>query len=212
MLSRFIKLHPKTYQRLARLRREAEQEGAYRVATRLHAVLLNADGYSSGCIAEILKVPRSKASEWLAHYETHGEGGLLEGQRSGRPAYLSEAQRTELGDIIESGPVSYGLDSGVWTSPMIGRVVEDEFGIAYHPGHVRKLLKAIGFSLQRPRRLLALADVALQTRWRRRIYPNIKKKPGPKDAHSSLQTKQVSGKIQPSTQHGRVSGASRKCR
>jgi transposase len=177
MLPRLIQLHPKTYQRLARLRREAESDGAYRVAKRLHAVLLNADGHSSGRIAEILKAPRSRASEWLANYETHGEEALLEGQRSGRPARLSPSQRTELGDIIESGPVAYGLDSGVWTSPMIGRVVEDEFGIAYHPGHVRKLLTAIGFSLQRPRRLLARADAALQARWRRRTYPNIKKKP-----------------------------------
>jgi hypothetical protein len=49
-----IQLHPKTYQRLVRLRREAERDGAYRVAKRLHAVLLNADGRSSGRIAEIL--------------------------------------------------------------------------------------------------------------------------------------------------------------
>lgn len=212
MLPRLIQLHPKTYQRLARLRREAEKDGAYRVAKRLHAVLLNADGYSSGHIAEILKAPRSKASEWLANYDMYGEEGLLEGQRSGRPAHLSKAQRTELGDIIESGPVAYGLDSGVWTSPMIGRVVEDEFGVAYHPGHVRKLLTAIGFSVQRPRRLLALANAALQARWRRRIYPNIKKKPMKKSAHSSLQTRPASGKTLPSTRLGRVSDVSRKSR
>ncbi len=48
---------PKTYQRLARLRREAEKDGAYRVAKRLHAVLLNADGHSSGRIAHILRLP-----------------------------------------------------------------------------------------------------------------------------------------------------------
>lgn len=212
MLPRLLRLHPKTYQRLARLRREAERDGAYRVAKRLHAVLLNADGYSSGRIAEILKAPRSKASEWLANYDTHGEDGLLEGQRSGRPARLSEAQRTALGDIIESGPVAYGLDSGVWTSPMIGRVVEDEFGVVFHPGHVRKLLAAIGFSVQRPRRLLARADATAQARWRRRTYPNIKKKPKQKGVSSSLPTRPASGKTRPSTRPGRGSAASRKSR
>ena len=174
MFIRLIRLHPQTYQRLARLRKEAERAGAYRVAKRLHAVLLNADGHSSGRIAEILKASRSKTSEWLANYDTHGEEGLLEGQRSGRPARLSEAQRTALGDIIESGTVAYGIDSGVWTSPMIGRVIEDEFGVMFHPGHVRKLLAAIGFSVQRPRRFLARADAIAQARWRRRTYPNIK--------------------------------------
>jgi transposase len=212
MLPRLIRLHPKTYQRLVRLRSEAEKDGAYRVAKRLHAVLLNADGHSSGSIANILKAPRSKASEWLANYETHGEEGLLEGQRSGRPANLSPTQRIELGDIIESGPVAYGLDSGVWTSRMIGRVIQDEFSVEYHPGHVWKLLTAIGFSVQRPRRLLARADATLQARWRRRTYPNIKKKPSKKVAHSSLQTRPASGKTRLSTRPGRVSDASRKSR
>ena len=57
------------------------------------------------------------------------------------------------------------------------RVIEEEFGVQYHPGHVRKLLHGWGFSVQRPRRVLARADVAAQDRWRRRIYPHLKKKP-----------------------------------
>ena len=89
-----IQLDPKTYQRLVRLRREAERDGAYRVAKRLQAVLLNADGRSSVRIAEILQAPRSKVPEWLANYDRHGEEGLLMGQCLGRPARLSEAQRT----------------------------------------------------------------------------------------------------------------------
>ena len=89
-----IQLHPKTYQRLVRLRREAERDGAYREAERLHAVLLNADRRSSVRIAEILQAPRSKVPEWLANYDRHGGEGLLMGQCLGRPARLSEAQRT----------------------------------------------------------------------------------------------------------------------
>ncbi len=212
MLARLLQLHPKTYQRLARLRREAERDGAYRVAKRLHAVLLNADGHSSGRIAQILKAPRSKASEWLANYESHGEEALLEGQRSGRPARLTPAQRTALGDIIESGPVAYGLDSGVWTSPMIGRVIADEFGEVFHPGHIRKLLTAIGFSVQRPKRLLARADPDAQARWRRRTYPNIKKKPERRDARSSSPTRPASGRTRRSMRLGLGSDVSRKSR
>jgi hypothetical protein len=34
-----------------------------------------------------------------------------------------------------------------------------------------------GFSVQRPRRVLARADTAAQDRWRRRLYPALKKKP-----------------------------------
>ena len=177
MLPRILRLHPGTYQRLLRLSKEAERDGAYRVAKRLQAVLLNSQGRTSGELAEILQAPRSKVSEWLARYQAHGVEGLLEGQRSGRPAELTARQRQQLGDILDSGPVAYGLDMGVWTSPMIAWVIEEEFGVHYHPAHVRKLLDGMGFSVQRPKRVLARADRAQQDRWHRRIYPNLKKKP-----------------------------------
>jgi transposase len=177
MVPRLLRLHPKSYSRLVRLSKEAEQDGAYRVAKRLQAVVLNAEGRTSGELAGILKAPRSKVSEWLSRYQAYGVDGLLEGYRSGRPPQLSEPQRKQLGDILDSGPVAYGLDSGVWTSPMIAWVIEEEFGVTYHPGHVRKFLHGLGFSMQRPRRLLARADARQQDRWHRHIYPNLKKKP-----------------------------------
>jgi transposase len=162
------------------LSKEAERDGAYRVAKRLQAVVLNSEGHTSGDLAGILKAPRSKVSEWLLRYQGYGIEGLLEGYRSGRPSVLTEQQREQLGDILDSGPVAYGLDTGIWTSPMIGWVIEEEFGVAYHPGHVRKLLHGLDFSVQRPRRVLARADAGEQDRWHRRTYPHLKKKPKPK--------------------------------
>ena len=40
---------------------------------------------------------------------------------------------------------------------------------------LRKLLKDLGFSVQRPRKLLARADPNLQDRWQRYTYPRLKK-------------------------------------
>ena len=82
-------LHFRTRSKLTRLKRDAEHEGAFRVAKRLHAVLLNAEDYTSGTIARILDAPLSKVSEWLRNYERYGYEGLLEGHRSGRPPELS---------------------------------------------------------------------------------------------------------------------------
>jgi transposase len=177
MLPRLLRLHPSTYKKLIRLGKEAERDGAYRVAKRLRAVVLNSEGQTSGKLAKILQAPRSKVSEWLQRYQAEGVEGLLEGYRSGRPSELTEEQQQQLGDILDSGPVAYGLDNGIWTSPMIAWMIEEEFGVQYHPGHVRRLLHAWGFSVQRPRRVLARADKAAQDRWHRRIYPALKKKP-----------------------------------
>ena len=79
MLPRLLHLHPATCRRLTRLSKEAERDGAYRVAKRLQAVILNAEGRTSGELASVLKAPRSKISEWLAQYQAHGIEGLLEG-------------------------------------------------------------------------------------------------------------------------------------
>ncbi len=179
MRARILALHPRTAEKLLRLKREAEGDGAYRVAKRIHAVLLNHDGYTSGQIATLLKAPRSRVSEWLRIYERYGHEGLLEGHRSGRPSERTPADEHHLADIIDSGPLAYGFLSGVWTSPMITRVIQEEFGITYHPGHVRRLLHRLGFSVQRPRRTLARADAQKQDRWQRYTYPNLKKTPKP---------------------------------
>lgn len=179
MRARLLHLPFQTGQKLRRFRKEAEADGAYRVARRIHAILLNHDGLSSGDIAQVLDAPRSKVSQWLSQYEQFGFEALLEGQRSGRPTELSADQRQQLDDIVESGPRAYGFLSGVWNAPMIGRVVAEEFDIHYTDRHVRRLLHRLGFSVQRPKRILARANPLEQNRWRRYTYPRLKKKPRP---------------------------------
>lgn len=178
MQARQIHLHHQTRHQLESLRKEADQDGMYRVSKRIHAVLLNARGQTSGTIADMLGSPRSSVSEWLRNYEQWGLDGLWEGHRSGRKSALTSPQRIQLGDLIESGPVAYGFVSGVWTSIMIAQVIEEEFSVHYHPGHVRHLLYQMNFSLQRPKKQLINADVHAQKKWHRYTYPNIKKKRG----------------------------------
>lgn len=180
MVPRMIQMNGRQRREVVCLRKAAERDGAYRVARRLHAVILNSQGRTSGEVARILESPRSKVSLWLAHFQEHGVAGLLEGHRSGRPAELTEAQRQKLADILDSGPVAYAFDCGVWTSSRIARVIEEEFGVCYHPGYVRKLLHRMKFSVQRPRRVLVRADPVRQSRWQRYDYPRLKKSSPPR--------------------------------
>lgn len=188
---------------VVKLSKQALRDGAYRVATRLQAVVLNMEGKTAPQIAAILKVHRSKVSIWLRNWYFYGVDGVLEGHRSGRPPGLSDHQKQEIADILDSGPVAYGFNTGVWTSPMVRRVIEEEFSITYHPAHVSRILHEIGFSVQCPKKALAQADKNLQSRWVRYEYPVIKKKPRAKGQPSSSKTKQVSGKTLRSTAHGR---------
>jgi transposase len=209
MRARYLRLSRRKAAGLWALKHEAEQDGAQRVAKRIHAVLLNHQRHSSGEIASMLAAPRSKVSLWLQQFEAYGWEALLEGHRSGRPRELDAQQRQGLCDILDSGPIAYGFMSGVWTSPMIARAIREEYGVEYHPGHVRKLLRELGFSVQRPRKHLAGADPAEQDRWQRYTYPRLKKKPLTAAPRCSLPTKPASAKTPLYIRPGRGGAASR---
>jgi len=176
----FAKGNRRTIHRLLELRRQAHHDKAPRVALRLQGILMSLDGETAGEIAQRLKVHWSTVPLWIEHWNQYGEEGLWEGQRPGRPCRLDEAARQRLCDILDSGPVAYGLATGIWTSPLIGQILQDEFGTAYHPGHVRKLLQQLGYSVQRPTTRLVQAQLKPKRKWVRSTYPKLKRTPAPK--------------------------------
>jgi len=143
----------------------------------LDSILLSIQRQTTGQIAHLLQADRTRVHAWINSWNQYGIDGLLEGHRSGRPCRLSTAHLEHIKDIVESGPVAYGLNTGVWTSPLIAQIIHNEFNVAYHPGHVRRLLKRLGFSVQRPTTRLVQADPQRQNRWIRYTHPNLKKKP-----------------------------------
>ena len=155
MRARQIDLHHRTRKKIELNIFKAPIERDLRLEKRLKGILLCADGYTSGDIAHKLKTSRQKVSLWLKTFDESGIEGLYTKPKSGRPPSLSGLQIMLLCDIIDSGPIAYGLNTGVWTSPIIRGLICEEFGIWYHDRHVRRLLKEFGFSVQRPRHLLA---------------------------------------------------------
>ena len=61
--------------------------------------------------------------------------------------------------------------------PLVRHIIEEEFGQRYHAGHVRKLLRQLGYSMQRPTTRLVQADAEQHRKWVRYTYPNPKKTP-----------------------------------
>ena len=176
----FAQTQPRARHQVLRLRQQAQTDKAPRVAQRLQAILLSLDGYTAPAIAELLQVHRTRVHAWVCHWNEQGLEGIKEGHRSGRPCELTPAQCQQLHDIIESGPVAYGLNTGVWTSPLLTDLIHEEFAVQYHPGHVRKLLHRIGLSVQRPTTRLVQADPKEQRKGTRYTYPTLKKTPARK--------------------------------
>jgi len=156
--------------------RQAEKDKDLARWRRGRAVL----GYIAGRrvveMAAELGVDRSAINRWLIWYEAMGVEGLLTGKAPGPAPRLSPAQQADLVALIEKGSTAAGYTSGVWTGPMIGDLILQRFGVAYHNHHIPRLLHKLGFSVQRPRKRLARADADKQAQWLRKTFPAIKKK------------------------------------
>jgi transposase len=163
--------------RLRRFIKNAKDRSDLAAWQRGKAILGYIDGERVVDLAERLEVSRGSVNRWLGWYEALGVEGLLTGKPPGAAPKLSEKQRLELGQLIEAGPLAAGYTSGVWTGPMIADLIQSKFDVSYHNHHVPRLLNQLGFSVQRPRKRLARADVEAQEYWVRTKFPAIKKKP-----------------------------------
>jgi len=123
-------------------------------------------------------VSRQTAYSWKAVIE---EGGGIEAlrnvSRGGRPARLSEQDKQWLTQALIDGPTVHGFGSELWTLKRVRILIEKRFGVRFSQVHVWRLLGQMGFSNQKPdKRALERDEQAIQ-RWRRRRWPELKKKP-----------------------------------
>jgi transposase len=128
------------------------------MALRIQALLLVSQGMGELRAAQIVGVGRRTLQEWIFKYRAGGLDALVKGPYPGRKPKLTEAQLQELDRIIEQGPESIGLDTGVWTAPLVADVIKKRFGVRCHPDHVRRILRRLYFSVQLPKRVLSRAD------------------------------------------------------
>lgn len=170
---------PSARRKLRRFIRKCEKEGRLDEWRRGRAVLGYVEGRRVLELAAEADVTRGSVNRWLQWYEAMGVEGLLTGTAPGPTRKLAEEQLTELTALVEAGPLAAGYLSGVWTGPMVGDLIESRFGVRYHKHNVPRLLHELGFSVQRPRKRLARADIAAQAIWFRETFPAIKKKPSP---------------------------------
>jgi transposase len=118
-----------------------------------------------------------------------GETALQKAGRAGRKPKLDAAQCQRLEELLARGPEALGYETPLWTCQRVAHLLEQEFAVDYHPGHVWKVLVQMGWSCQRPEgRARERSEGAVQ-HWKKVQWPFIKKKPKPRGARSSSSTR-----------------------
>src|SRR5437879_13260696 len=91
------------------LQQEVQRSEESRYDHRLHGVLLVAQGMTCPEVGRLLgDAPRS-VEYWVRRFEERGLVGLSEGQRSGRPRRLSEAQLQDVDQALRQTRRDLGL-------------------------------------------------------------------------------------------------------
>lgn len=116
------------------------------------------------------------------------EGGaeaLRTRPRPGPPPRLTAEQRAQIPGLLRRGAEAYGFRGDVWTARRVAEVIWRTFGVRYHPDHVSRLLRQVGWSRQQPVQRATQRDEAAIQRWYAERWPALRKKHARKGTPSS---------------------------
>lgn len=104
------------------------------------------DGMSRTDAARIGGMDRQTLRDWVHRFNQLGPDGLKDCWYEGPHSRLTAEQKTELAELVETGPDPAVHGVVRWRRVDLQRVIGERFGIDYHERTIGKLLKELGFS------------------------------------------------------------------
>jgi transposase len=78
---------------------------------------------------------------------------------------------------LARGPLAHGYRTDLWTTQRVAEVIRRTLRVRYHPDHVGRLLRRLGWSHQKPERRALERDEGAIARWVQTVWPQVKKPP-----------------------------------
>ena len=144
---------------------------------RLRAWALHQEGRRGGAIATALGVTPGAVSQWLMRAREGGVQALAHRLPPGPAPKLTAEQKTQLVSLLEQGAEAHGFLGDVWTTKRVAALIQQAFGVRYHPAHMSRLLREIGWSVQKPIRRATQRNDAPIAQWWSERWPALQAKP-----------------------------------
>jgi transposase len=144
---------------------------------RIRAILLLQKGMRQSEVARKLGVTKQAVFRWKSIWENGGLNALRFPGRAGRKPELEPEQLIELETELLKGPKAHGYITELWTGRRVRELIKKLFGVEYHPNHMWRLMRSMGWSCQRPTGRARERDEAAIRRWRKNVWTRIKKRP-----------------------------------
>jgi transposase len=118
---------------------------------RLRAWDLWQQGWKQTDIATALGVTKGAVSQWIKRGREEGAEGLRRSMAKGAKPRISVEQRAPLPTFLALGAEAFGSRGNVWTGQQrLAELIKRVFGISYHQDHCSRILRRIGWSVQKP--------------------------------------------------------------
>ena len=155
-------------------------------ARRLQGARLLKRNAQQADVARELGVSRQAVSAWAKQLaQVNGAIGKLKAKPLGRPRKLEAEQTGALRTMLLKGALAAGFPTELWTIKRVRTVVKREFGLAYSHTGCWRLLRALGFTPQKPERRAIQRDEEAIVQWKKKRWPALKKTPGARGEPSS---------------------------
>ena len=141
-------------------------------------VKLRKEGHTQARIAEIAGLSQTRVGEILQLYNNGGESALIIKSPPGREPGLTNGQLERLKVILGDEAKASGFPTDGWTLRRVCEVIADQYGKSYSLEHIRRILKKVGFTRQRPVAKDYRRDDAKVDQWKAETLPALKKSRG----------------------------------
>lgn len=151
---------------------------------RIRAVRLVEEGESPTVIARILGVSTRSIRRWRTMV---ANGGLIAKPAAGRPPRLCDEQLRQLEALLGQGAPHFGWCNQLWTGARVAAVIQNYFGVQYHPDYVVRLLKQrLHWTSQKPQKHARECNDQEVERWITEEWPRILLQARERGAHVAL--------------------------
>jgi len=133
------------------------------------------DGETPSAVMDSMGLCRTSIYPWLREYQKNGLDGLRSTQSQGPAPKLSERQRQAVRRwIVGKDPRQYGLDFGLWTRRIVGRLIRERFGVSLCDATVGTLLAQLDITPQKPLRRAYERDPLAVQAWVSQTHPKLR--------------------------------------
>ncbi|SFM24249.1 Transposase [Rugamonas rubra] len=142
---------------------------------RQQAIKAVREGQTAASVAAAYGLSVTTIFRWLAKFSEGGQNALLAKPIPGRPPKVSAEEMRWIAQAVKNKtPQQFKFEFGLWTLSLMRELINRQFGKSLSLESVRRVMKLLGFSVQKPLYQAWQQDPLLVQKWEAETYPAIK--------------------------------------